>query len=173
MPKDGTRFSIADADKVLNQILPIFVKHGYKYEVCGSYRRNASDVGDIDILVRNRKDNTRLHKDLNTFDLDWSGESKIGFKLDDIHVDIKFVDKESWGAGLLHHTGPSGFNIKLRSIAKKKGLLLNEYGLYTREDRKVVAQKTEYEVMSALMKEESVQKFMNPFERKTPSWLKK
>jgi len=171
MPKDGRRFTIEEADKVLGIIKPIIEKHNYNYEVCGSYRRKAKDVGDLDILIENKDDNTLLHDDLTKFQLDWSGDSKIGFQLNDMHVDIKFVDKQSWGAGLIHHTGPSGFNIKMRSIAKKKNLLLNEYGLFTRDEREVVASKTEFEVLSALMKEESVEKFMDPTVRKAPSWV--
>jgi len=167
MPKDGTRFTREQADKALVSVYKIL--EGNTYQVCGSYRRNSPDVGDIDILVLKKK-NQKIS--LEGLDVDWSGEDKIGFQIDGLHVDIKFVPKESWGAGLLHHTGPWGFNIKLRSIAKKKDMILNEYGLFMRETREVVAQKTEKDILYALMNPASAEKFMDPSERKTPEWLK-
>lgn len=172
MPKDGRKFSREEADKVLDIIKPIIEKHNYNYEVCGSYRRGKSEIGDLDILIENKNDNTSIHNDLNKFDLDWTGDSKIGFQLNEMHVDIKFVNKENWGAGLIHHTGPFGFNIKIRSIAKKKGLLLNEYGIFNRETKELIFQGSEFNILSYLMKEESAMKFMTPSERKNPSWVK-
>jgi DNA polymerase (family 10) len=175
MPKDGTRFTRKQAEAVLNQILPVLEEANLKCEVCGSYRRKNSDVGDIDILVTGRALGKKLDEGLKSLrvDMDWSGSDKVGFQLNGMHIDIKWVPKESWGAGLLHHTGPWGFNIKLRSLAKKKGLILNEYGLYTREDRQVIAQKTEGEILLCLMNEASAIRFLDPSERKTPEWLEK
>ena len=175
MPKDGTRFTRAQADKVLKKVLPILRDNGFISEVCGSYRRNSPDVGDLDILITGPKINQKFNKDLVTLkvDMDWSGSDKVGFQIDGMHVDIKWVPKVSWGAGLLHHTGPWGFNIKCRSLAKKKGLILNEYGLYTRDDRKVIAQKTESEILLHLMNEVSALEHLNPENRKTPDWLLK
>ena len=175
MPKDGTRFSRSDADKVINQVIPALRASGLKYEICGSYRRQSPDVGDIDILVTGKQLGKKLGSELSKIkvDMEWSGSDKVGFQVSGMHVDIKWVPKESWGAGLLHHTGPWGFNIKLRSVAKKKNLILNEYGLYTRDDREVVAQSTEEEVLKALMNEDSATKLLDPSVRKTPSWLEK
>jgi DNA polymerase (family 10) len=175
MPKDGTRFTRQQADKVIKKVIPALKAAGLIYEVCGSYRRQSNDVGDIDFLVTGKPIDDRLDSELNKLkvDMDWSGSDKVGFQISGMHVDIKWVPKESWGAGLLHHTGPWGFNIKLRSLAKKKGFLLNEYGLYTRDDRKVVAQKTEAEVLLCLLNESSAIQNLNPENRKTPTWLEK
>lgn len=167
MPKDGTRFSREQADLVLNKVYKML--KGFKYEVCGSYRRNSPDVGDLDILVVKTENKINL-SDVN---VEWKGEDKIGFEMNGIHVDIKFVPIDCWGAGLIHHTGPDGFNVKLRSIAKKKGMKLNEYGLFNRENGDLIVQKTEKEILYALMNEVSANKFLDPKNRKTPSWLKK
>jgi DNA polymerase/3'-5' exonuclease PolX len=175
MPKDGRRFTRQEADKVIQEVIPALNAVGLKYEVCGSYRRGKADVGDIDILVTGKSLGKKLDSELSKLnvEMDWSGSDKVGFQLNGMHVDIKWVPKESWGAGLLHHTGPWGFNIKLRSVAKKKSWLLNEYGLYTREDRRPIAQKTEKEILLSLMNEESAIRLLNPSERKTPEWLEK
>lgn len=174
MPKDGKRFNRKEAQLVLDKIIPILKNHSFKYEVCGSWRRNLEDVGDLDILVTNGSIHEKLLDDISclTDDIDWSGHDKIGFQLNSIHVDIKWVPEESWGAGLLHHTGPYGFNIKLRSIAKKRNMLLNEYGLFTRDTKEIIAQEKEEDILSVLFNKETVDKYKNPSKRKTPSWLK-
>jgi DNA polymerase (family X) len=168
MPKDGNRYTRQEAEVVLQKIY--FLLGDNFYEVCGSYRRNSPDVGDLDILVV-KKPNQKLN--LDGFSIDWKGEDKIGFQINSIHVDIKFVPEESWGAGLLHHTGAWGFNIMLRSIAKRKNMILNEYGLFTRDDRKVIAQKTEREILFNLLKPEKAIECLIPANRKTPEWMKK
>lgn len=176
MPKDGKRFTRQQADKIINKVIPALESSGLTHEVCGSYRRQSPDVGDIDFLVTGKPIGEELDKELKKLkvEMDWSGTDKVGFQVSGMHVDIKWVPEESWGAGLVHHTGPWGFNIKLRSLAKKKGLLLNEYGLYTRDDdRKVIAQKTEAEVLLCLMNEDSAIRNLDPAHRKTPAWLEK
>jgi DNA polymerase (family 10) len=40
------------------------------------------------------------------------------------------VEKKSFGAALLYFTGSKNFNIKLRQLAIKKGLKINEYGVF-------------------------------------------
>lgn len=170
MPKTGERFTREEAARRIQPVIEMLEKGGFKYEICGSWRRQKEDVGDVDILVEK---GSGTHLDLSNLNLDWSGEEKIGFEIEGMHVDIKFVPKESWGAGLLHHTGPNGFNIKLRSMAKKKGWKLNEYGLFDRETGEVIAQKTEKEILEALMNKESAKKFLDPRNRKTPDWVKK
>jgi len=170
MPKTGKRFTRAEAEKRIKPVIEMLEKGGFKYEICGSWRRKKEDVGDIDILVEK---GSGKYLDLSKFNLDWAGEDKVGFEIDKMHVDIKFVPKESWGAGLLHHTGPYGFNIKLRSMAKRKGWLLNEYGLFDRKTGEVVAQKTEKEILEALMNKESATRLLKPENRKTPDWVKK
>jgi len=170
MPKTAQRFSRIEAKKRIKPILDMLKKGGFKFEICGSYRRNSEDVGDIDILVEK---GSGKFLDLSNLNIDWAGEEKIGFEIDGMHVDIRFIPKESWGAGLLYYTGPYGFNIKLRSMAKKKGWLLNEYGLFERETKKLIASKTEKEILEALMNKESASKLLKPENRKTPEWVKK
>jgi len=170
MPKTEKRFTRAEAARKIKPIVEMLEKGGFKYEICGSWRRGKENVGDIDILVEK---GSGKYLDLSGLNIDWAGEEKIGFEIESMHVDIKFVPKESWGAGLLHHTGPYGFNIKLRSMAKKKGWLLNEYGLFDRKTGKVIASRTEREVLEALMNKESAEKLLDPRNRKTPDWVKK
>ncbi|MBL8762736.1 MAG: PHP domain-containing protein [Phycisphaerae bacterium] len=47
-----------------------------------------------------------------------------------VQVDLRVVPAASWGAALLYFTGSKAFNVRLRERALKRGLTLNEYGLY-------------------------------------------
>ena len=58
-------------------------------------------------------------------------------------VDIYRTDPENFGAMLLFLTGPQEYNIIMRAKAKRKGMLLNQKGLYDRETREYIAGETE------------------------------
>jgi len=51
---------------------------------------------------------------------------------------------DKW-AMLLYSTGPKSHNIKMRAIAKKKGFLLNQQGLYTRDKKKKLSKNAKSE----------------------------
>ncbi|MFO8051733.1 MAG: DNA polymerase/3'-5' exonuclease PolX [Thermoplasmatota archaeon] len=123
-----------------------------KIEIAGSYRRKRETVGDIDILaVSAEKGNV-----VETFSrLDQvsrvvlKGEKKSTVKLNSgINVDLRMIEEESYGSALQYFTGSKQHNISLRKIAQKRGLKLNEYGLF--EDDKRLAGRTEEEVYDEL-----------------------
>ena len=59
------------------------------------------------------------------------GNTKTSVSLNnDIQVDLRVVEKKSFGAALQYFTGSKEHNVKMRSMASKKGLKLNEYGLF-------------------------------------------
>ncbi len=77
------------------------------------------------------------------------GETKSSVKLDSgLDVDLRVVPEESYGSALAYFTGSKDHNIALREISIKKGLKLNEYGLWRGEKR--IAGKTEEEIYKAL-----------------------
>jgi DNA polymerase (family 10) len=65
-------------------------------------------------------------------------------------VDIYRTDPENFGAMYLFLTGPQEFNIIMRGMAKRKGMLLNQKGLYDRETREWIAGENEEEIFNAL-----------------------
>ena len=67
-------------------------------------------------------------------------------------LDIRLVSKADLPATLLYFTGSKEFNQKMRKIAKNKGYLLNEYGLYKiKNDEKIkVKVKTEKDIFDKL-----------------------
>ena len=136
----------------------------YIFEVCGSYRREKTTSGDIDVLISKigttdkNKDTTslelfvnKLKENIKTNDdkplliddiTDKNFETKyMGFaKYKDNHVrriDIRYVAYDSYYSALLYFTGSADLNKKMRNIAKSKGLKLSEYGLFKTDGTKL------------------------------------
>lgn len=123
-----------------------------RYEIAGSFRRRKETIGDLDILIMTRDPGAVVNfftKQDGVKEILASGESKASVKLqNNFQVDARVVPEESFGAALLYFTGSKAHNVELRTIAIKKGLRLNEYGLY--RDEKAVAGKTEDEIYQEL-----------------------
>ncbi len=106
-------------------------------EVCGSIRRRKEIVRDIDVLVAGR-DWQAISKHFTSMpDVDEvfvEGETKTSCRLAlGINTDLRVVKEESFPFALMYFTGNKEHNVKLRGIAKKRGLKLNEYGLFEGE----------------------------------------
>ena len=60
------------------------------------------------------------------------------------------TDDKSWGAQLMTATGPANYNIRKRFLVKRKGLRLNEYGLFDRESGDYLVGRSEKEIYEYL-----------------------
>jgi DNA polymerase (family 10) len=71
---------------------------------------------------------------------------------ENVQVDLRVVEAKSFGAALLYSTGSKNFNVKLRQLAMKKNMKVNEYGVFliTGGTEKCVASKTEEECLKVL-----------------------
>jgi len=124
-------------------------------EVAGSIRRRKETVGDIDILVTSDDppplmDGFISLKEVERVLSHGSTKSSVILKNTHIQVDVRVVEKGSFGAALAYFTGSKAHNIKLREIAAKKGYKLNEYGLFSLKSDKKLAGVTEQEIYDAL-----------------------
>lgn len=119
----------------------------------GSLRRYKETIGDIDILV----DSKDPQKIMDVFvslpqvkAVNGHGETKSSILTkDNIQVDLRVVEPKSWGAALLYFTGSTNFNVKLRQLAIKKGMKVNEYGVFDAAGNNL-ASKTEKECLAIL-----------------------
>ena len=121
-------------------------------EVAGSFRRRKETIGDLDLLVV-AKNPARIMDSFVRMEgvgrVLAHGKTKSSITLKSgLDVDLRIVPKESCGAALNYFTGSKEHNIALREIAIKKGLKLNEYGLFKGE--KVIAGKNEEKLYEAL-----------------------
>jgi DNA polymerase (family 10) len=116
--------------------------------VAGSYRRGNETVGDLDILVTVRRGSDIMTHFVEYEDVDHvisRGETRSSVVLRrGLQVDLRVVPKISYGAALHYFTGSKAHNIAVRKLGQKKGLKINEYGVFKNDRRQ--AGKTEKEV---------------------------
>jgi DNA polymerase (family 10) len=79
------------------------------------------------------------------------GETKSSIVTDDgIQVDLRVVEEDSFGAALQYFTGSKQHNIKLREMAVRAGLKINEYGVFKGPGEKKIGGRHEEDVYRAL-----------------------
>ena len=121
---------------------------------CGSLRRFAETIGDIDIVVTAAAAEPVMEALVSLVLVErvlGRGERKTSVVTRrGMQVDLRVVEPQQLGAALLYFTGSKGHNIKLRQRALARGLTLNEYGLIEVETGKVVASATESDIYAAL-----------------------
>jgi len=152
--KGQERMTLAQAGQVADEFVSALEKlpEVKKISTAGSLRREKETVRDIDILVISDQPKKVMH----TFvtlpevkDILAEGETKSSVRTKlDVQVDCRVVEAKSFGAALIYFTGSKNFNIKLRQIAIKKGLKVNEYGIFRKE--KFLAGRSEEEVFKVL-----------------------
>lgn len=120
--------------------------------VAGSLRRCRETAKDIDLLVAS-EDPTKVMEVFTTLPLVGEvlarGETKSSIRTGEgIHVDLRVVEPKSFGAALCYFTGSKAHNIRIRDLAVRRGLKINEYGVFKGE--KWIGGKTEEEVFTAV-----------------------
>ena len=120
-----------------------------------------TSVNDIDYQVIT---SSRGMSDIENYfwDKDWtcesSGDRRAIFKaMSGVYINVFNTDTCSWGAALMHNTGPRRYNIRKRAMIKRKDMILNQYCLYRRNengddpvDFKLIAGETEKDIYDAL-----------------------
>ncbi|MBU0981182.1 DNA polymerase/3'-5' exonuclease PolX [Patescibacteria group bacterium] len=123
-----------------------------RVEYAGSLRRRQETIGDIDILATG-SDSEMMSKHFLAYphvkQVLAAGDTKSSVVLkDNIQVDLRVVKNESFGAAFYYFTGSKYHNIQFRTLAQKRGLKNNEYGVFKRE--KMIAGATEEEIFNSL-----------------------
>jgi DNA polymerase (family X) len=164
-----------------------------KVTVAGSARRRKETIGDLDILAVSSKPKLIMDhfvsKTPGIMTVIANGATKSSIKVrPGLNIDLRVVPVESYGAALNYFTGSKDHNVVIRQRAIKKGLKLNEYGLFkvkagsekkgAETEGKRVAARTEEEIYKALgmsyvepeLRENTgeVETAVRQFEKKTP-----
>ena len=154
LKRDKGRFLLGE---IMPQVEIVFdklkkMKDVQKIEIAGSLRRMKETIGDVDFLVVSKKP-----KEVISFFASLPGIEKVWAKgatkssvrtAYGFDMDLRVVPEKSFGSALQYFTGSKEHNVATRIIAIKKGLKLNEYGLFKRS--KMIAGKTEEEIYGAL-----------------------
>ena len=120
--------------------------------VAGSYRRRRETVADLDILATCAKGSKVMDRFVEYDDVERviaKGDTRSTVVLrSGFQVDLRVVQQISYGAALMYFTGSKQHNIALRTIALRKNLKINEYGVF--RGRKRVAGRIEEEVYAKI-----------------------
>jgi DNA polymerase (family 10) len=155
LKKSGGRYLLGDIYPLVKQIEDrlLNLKGVKKAIAVGSFRRMKETVGDIDYLVL--ADAPEIVMDYfasmpEVNEVIGKGLSKTFVKLNNgMDADLLVVPKESFGSALHYFTGSKEHDVALRKIAISKGLRLNEWGVYDKNNR-TVAGSTEEGVYNRL-----------------------
>ncbi len=148
------RMTLAQAIQVADEFVGALKKLSEvkRISVAGSLRRQKETVRDIDILMISKKPKKVMDEFSglpNVVNVLAKGETKASVRTkDDVQVDCRVEEEKSFGAALLYFTGSKNFNIKLRQLAIRKGLKINEYGVFRKD--KFVCGRTEEEIFKIL-----------------------
>jgi DNA polymerase (family 10) len=125
-----------------------------KLSIAGSLRRMKETIGDLDILASSDEPKEVMEYFIKYSDVKsviLKGNTKTSVLLnDDIQVDLRVVENKSFGAALQYFTGSKEHNVKMRSLAIKKDMKLNEYGLFNKKTNEYIVGRTEKEVYNNL-----------------------
>ena len=146
---------IAEAHDTAAALVAALRAHAPDAEIApvGSLRRGCETCGDLDILAAGGPPSVmeaftsyhQVERVLAHGDTKSSVLLRGGFQ-----ADLRMVPRESLGAALQYFTGSKPHNIALRDRAIKRGLKLNEYGLYRNDDGVAIAGAREEDIYAAL-----------------------
>ncbi len=120
----------------------------------GSLRRMRETVGDIDILACHR-DGRRAVRAFTSLPqaarVLAEGDTKGSILTSGgLQVDLRVVDERSFGAALQYFTGSKEHNVRLRELARRKGLTVSEYGVFRIKGNRYLAGRDERDVYARL-----------------------
>jgi DNA polymerase (family 10) len=145
--KYGSRMLLSQALPLAESIVEFLKPHPAIEQICyaGSLRRGKETIGDLDILTSpydlNKAPDIILafQKYPEISNIIASGPTKSSVILNNgVQVDLRVVEKKSFGAALHYFTGSKDHNVFIRDIAKKAFLRINEYGIFRIGNREAI-----------------------------------
>ncbi len=153
--RDAGRHLLADTAALANELIASLRATAATAELIavGSLRRGVDTCGDLDVLAVGGPStlsdalvaHPKVERVLGHGDTKTSVRVRGGFQ-----TDLRLVPPASRGAAMQYFTGSKAHNIALRDRAARLGYMLNEYGLFRRDDNVLVAGTTEEAIYEAL-----------------------
>jgi DNA polymerase beta len=172
--KIKTKIPRDEMDKIYSYLIQAGIRldNDMDVRVCGSYRRENTTSGDIDVIISHPiiKTKTQAEKsDLMKRYIKLLEKEKFiieSFTSEDVptkymglcrlsknnlirRIDIRFIPQESYYTALLYFTGSGDFNQRMRGVALSMGYTLNEYRLLD-ENKKSFVVNSERDVFDYL-----------------------
>jgi DNA polymerase (family 10) len=135
-PRGPVRFRLADVEPIVDDMVAwLRAAPGIeRLEPAGSYRRRAETVGDIDLLAICSAPGPVVDRFTS-----YEGVSRVVARgstrasvvlASGMQVDLRIVERESYGAALHYFTGNKAHNIAVRALGVSRGLRISEYGVF-------------------------------------------
>ncbi len=125
-----------------------------RMDVAGSIRRWKETVKDIDILSTSKDPKAVMLAFIHmpgVKEVLMKGPTKSSVVTEEgIQVDIRVVEEDSYGSALAYFTGSKAHNIRLREMAVKAGMKLNEYGIFREKGGKKLGGREEKDIYRLL-----------------------
>ncbi|MFL5322000.1 MAG: DNA polymerase/3'-5' exonuclease PolX [Myxococcaceae bacterium] len=124
-------------------------------EVAGSVRRRCEAVSDVDLVASASEAGPVLeafssHGEVAETLGRGNTKTSVRLRTGDIQVDLRVLPDEDFATALHHFTGSKAHHVKLRGLARQKGLTLSEYGLVSIVDAKKIPIEDEAALYKAL-----------------------
>lgn len=143
--------------EVVDGVNDVLFYHCERMEFCGSWRRGAERIGDIDVVVAGLDPGFDLlgglRRRFKSADLVLDGQGprvcyEVSVGTRRVKVDIWQTSHRKFGAMTLHATGPARLNFAMRRWASLNGLRLRPSGLFKGDE--LIASETEEECFEKL-----------------------
>lgn len=141
------RIPYSEMNTINNYFENILNPYNIEWKISGSYRRQESSSGDIDLLVLETDVldmNSLIYilqdvlvAKLTQGDVKFLGMFRLNKSSIAHRIDILIIPKEEWYYALMYFTGSQKFNILMRQRALELGYSLNEHGMKNIETNEV------------------------------------
>ncbi|MBI4743482.1 MAG: DNA polymerase/3'-5' exonuclease PolX [Actinobacteria bacterium] len=144
------RILLYEAYPIAERMILRLVKESYikQADMAGSLRRMKETIGDIDLLVSSNQPSRAADFFCSLPEVDKvlaKGPTKCSVVVKTgLQIDLRIVAPKEYGSALQYFTGSKEHSIHLRDIAKKRGLKINEYGIFNvKTDKKLGGEREE------------------------------
>ena len=109
-----------------------------RIEIAGSIRRWSDTIKDIDLVATSPDPQAVMEAfvqlpRVQTVAMRGPTRASVVIR-EGVQVDLRVVEPESFGAALAYLTGSKEHNVRLREMAVRLGMKINEYGVFREED---------------------------------------
>ncbi len=152
--KIGRRFMYSVAEPYADD-MKIYLEKSediLKVTIAGSFRRRKDTVGDLDIVATSKETRKAIDyfvKYSGIKDVILHGDTRATVVLKgDLQVDFRCVQDSCYGSALHYFTGSRSHVLAIRKMALKRGLKINEYGIFENNHKIAgLSEKDIYETM--------------------------
>ena len=170
----GIAFPLAQS--ILHELMQI--KGALRAASAGSLRRMKETIGDLDFLIAAHEADPVMDRFVSlpvVAEIIARGGTKSSVRLTHgAQADLRVIEPKRWGTALQYFTGSQAHNVRLREMAQKKGLSLNEYAITREKDGKEILCAEEADVYRALgvpFVPPELREDRGEFERKIPELI--